>query len=362
MNFSTSEILKEDYQEVWNHIQNKAAFSGARFLITGIAGFLGFNFAHALSRLSALGCEPASVIGLDNFMFGTPPWLKTLCEKFPFFRVSQFDIAKDDLQHLPGSEKVDYVIHLASIASPSFYRRYPIETLDANVWGLRKLLDFYKHRSIKSLLFFSSSEIYGDPFPEFIPTGEDYRGNVPCLGPRACYDEAKRFGETLCYLYHQTLQMPIKIVRPFNNFGPGMSINDKRVVADFAKAVMQGEDMVIHSDGTPTRTYCYIRDALTGYFSVLLSKEFDVFNIGIDKPEITVRELAAIYQNWGEQLFDYRGRICSQPSPDQNYLIHNPQRRCPDIAKAKTLLGYAPGIEVHEGVGRYLKFLREVTA
>ena len=124
---------------------------------------------------------------------------------------------------------------MASIASPMFYRKYPIETLDANIWGLRRLLDYYMEKEMKGFLFYSSSELYGDPAPEAVPTSEDYNGNVCATGPRACYDESKRFGETMCMLFAQQYGMPIGVVRPFNNYGPGMKINDKRVPADFAK-------------------------------------------------------------------------------------------------------------------------------
>ena len=122
--------------------------------------------------------------------------------------------------------------------------------MDANVIGLRKLLDYYKEKPIKSFLFFSSSEVYGDPDPNRIPLEEDYRGNVATIGPRACYDEAKRFGETMSYLFAEKYNLPIKIVRPFNNYGPGMNLNDKRVPADFAKAVFENRDIEIFSDGT----------------------------------------------------------------------------------------------------------------
>ena len=145
---------------------------------------------------------------------------------------------------------------------------------------------------LKGLLFFSSSEIYGDPAPEAIPTNESYRGNVACLGPRACYDEAKRFGETLCWVFANTLGTPIRIVRPFNNYGPGMALTDSRAPADFGQCVMQNRDITIFSSGAPTRTFCYVADAVAGYFKALLHDRFDAFNIGIEKPEISVRELA----------------------------------------------------------------------
>ena len=161
------------------------------------------------------------------------------------------------------------------------------------MWGLRNLLDSYKNcNTLKSLVFFSSSEIYGDPDQDNIPTEENYRGLVSCTGPRACYDESKRFGETLCYVFRNQYDLPITIVRPFNNYGPGMNINDKRLPADLAACVIQNKDIVILSDGTPTRTFCYVSDAIIGYIKALNSSIKTEFNIGKSSPEISVLEFA----------------------------------------------------------------------
>jgi UDP-glucuronate decarboxylase len=252
---------------------------------------------------------------------------------------------------------------MASIASPSFYRQYPLETMDANIWGLRRLLDFYRGSiNLEGLLFFSSSEIYGDPDPTHIPTPEDYRGNVACVGPRACYDESKRFGETLCQVFAKKNNMPITVARPFNNYGPGMRLGDKRLPADFATCILNGSDIVILSDGSPTRTFCYISDAVVGYFLCLLHGKFDSFNIGIDKPEISVRQLAEIYKTVGQALMGYEGSVKYEPSNDSEYLTDNPNRRCPVIDKARKILGYAPQVMVEEGVRRYLQFLSQQKA
>jgi UDP-glucuronate decarboxylase len=330
-------------------------------VITGAAGFLGFNFIHNLAFLCEKGAGPERVLALDNFCLGRPVWLAEIAARFPAIEVHSFDVAKDDLAALITPKKVDYVIHLASIASPVFYRKYPLETIDANIWGLRGLLDLFKGTPLKGFLFYSSSEIYGDPHPDFIPTPEDYRGNVACMGPRSCYDESKRFGETLCYYYHEIHKVPLRIVRPFNNYGPGMNINDKRVVADFAKAVVEGRDIHILSNGAPKRTFCYVADAMVGYWKALLHSEFNVFNIGIERPEATVLELAEIYKAGGREAWDYSGSISYQTSEDPQYLKDNPQRRCPDISRARKVLGYAPEIEVKEGVLRYLMYLKEET-
>lgn len=350
-----NKALKRDLDYVAESFGN--AFEGKTILITGCAGFLGFFFSHFFAYLTKNGVN-LKLILLDNFMLGRPSWVEEIGDN-DRIKIHAFDVSKDDIKTIPLSERADFVIHMASIASPTFYRKYPIQTIDANVWGLRSLLDNYKASALKGLLFFSSSEIYGDPLPEYIPTNEEYRGNVSCIGPRACYDEAKRFGETLCYEYAREYNMPITIVRPFNNYGPGMRLDDRRVPADFAKAVVNGEDIVIHSDGTPTRTFCYVSDAVTGYLKALAYGRFDYFNIGIDRPEISVRELAEIYREAGRRIWNYGGKIIYERSEDKNYLTHNPSRRRPDITKARTLLGFNPRIMADEGVGQFLEYLRE---
>lgn len=337
--------------------EERGKLSGSTLLITGCAGFLGFYILHFLYRYrEALSLK--RILCLDNFMLGRPEWLREM-EADSRFTVGKFDIITGEIASVPGTDAVDFIIHMASIASPTFYRKYPIETIDANVFGLRKLLDFYCKKPIKGFLFFSSSELYGDPAPEAVPTDEEYYGYVCATGPRACYDEAKRFGETMCMLFAQKYGMPTGVVRPFNNYGPGMKINDRRVPADFAKNVTEGEDIQILSSGSPTRTFCYIADAVTGYLKVLLHGSYDYFNIGIDRPEISIERLAEIYQEAGRELFSYHGGITHLQSRDKEYLTNNPGRRCPKIGKAARLLGYQPEILVEEGVRRFLTFIKE---
>lgn len=335
----------------------KKKLFGSRILITGSSGFLGYYLLHFFYQYRD-ELFLRQVICLDNFLLGEPKWQEKFAadERFVF---RKFDIAEDEIADIVDADKVDFVIHMASIASPTFYRKYPIKTVDANVWGLRRLLDFYKERHLKGLLFFSSSELYGDPAPEAVPTPEEYNGNVNPVGPRACYDEAKRFGETLCLLFSQEYGLPIGVVRPFNNYGPGMKLGDKRVPADFAQAVLSGEDIAILSAGKPTRTFCYIADAMAGYLKVLLHGNYDYFNIGIDKPEISISQLADIYQAAGKEILGYGGKVIYAVPEDKNYLVNNPQRRCPVISKAKNILGYAPTIDVEEGVRRFLRFLKQ---
>lgn len=351
--------LEKDLQHTYEGLSHEEInkLKGSTILITGSAGFLGFYLVHFFYKF----CEKLKlkkVICLDNFMLGYPKWMDTIA-KHNQFVIQKFDIITDDIKLISEAEEVDLVIHMASIASPMFYRKYPIETMDANIWGLRGLLDFYKDKKIRGFLFFSSSEIYGNPVKEEIPTAEEYNGDVSCTGPRACYDESKRFGETMCLLFAKQYYMPIGVVRPFNNYGPGMKLSDKRVPADFAKNIVEGTDITILSSGSPSRTFCYIADAAVGYLKILLHGTYDYFNIGIEKPEITMTELADIYLKSGKRVLQYDGKIKYATSEDKEYLTNNPQRRCPDISKAQKVLGYQPTIYVEEGVVRFLQFIKE---
>jgi UDP-glucuronate decarboxylase len=352
-------ILEGDLQLIHRLLAARRPWDGATLVVTGCAGFLGYYIIHYFLRYAAeLGVR--KVIGLDTFLFGKPQWLLPLVEDFhSLFCLRSFDISRDRIEDVEGAKDAQYVIHGASIASPTFYRRYPIETIDANIWGLRRLLDFYKRaKELKGFLFFSSSEIYGDPDPRFIPTGEEYRGNVACVGPRSCYDESKRFGETMCYVFAKTYGLPITIARPFNNYGPGMRLGDNRLPADLAECLVARREISLFSDGSPMRTYCYVADAVAGYILCLLFGKHDYFNIGADKPEISVRELAEIYRVAGAEIFGYSAKISCGKSKDSDYLTDNPSRRCPDIRKAREKLGYDPQISLEEGVRRHLQFLR----
>ena len=351
--------LEQDLKYTYDSLTEEevSRLKGGTVLITGCAGFLGFYFVHFFYQF----CDKLNlkkVICLDNFMLGYPKWIDEMAEDERFV-IKKFDIIKDEIESIEEAKDADYIIHMASIASPMFYRKYPIETLDANIWGLRRLLDYYREKEIKGFLFYSSSELYGDPAPEAVPTSEEYNGNVCATGPRACYDESKRFGETMCMLFAQQYGMPIGVVRPFNNYGPGMKINDKRVPADFAKNIVEQKDITILSNGSPSRTFCYIADAIAGYLKIMLHGKYDYFNIGIESPEITIATLAEIYQQVGKEIFGYEGKVKYAVSEDKEYLTNNPQRRCPDITKARTILGYQPRISVEEGVRRFLQFIKE---
>lgn len=248
---------------------------------------------------------------------------------------------------------------MASIASPVFYRKHPIETIDSCTIGLKKFLEYFKDKNPEGLMYFSSSEIYGDPDNANIPTDEEYRGFVSCTGPRSCYDEAKRIGEAICAAYANTYNLPLAVIRPFNDFGSGMRIDDQRVPADFAKNIIDGNDITILSDGTPTRTFCYVADDIYGYLLALINGKYDYFNIGHEEPEISMKAFAQIYRRLAGELLGYNGNIVMKTHEDKHYLTDNPNRRKPVIAKARAILGFEPEITIEDGICNYLRWIGE---
>ncbi|MGB7605788.1 MAG: NAD-dependent epimerase/dehydratase family protein [Lutisporaceae bacterium] len=353
-----SDITRKDMEVIWNSLtkNDKQKLKGTTIFITGYAGSLGYSLLNFFA-LYGNELEVKKIYGIDNYMFGQPKWIEHIADNL-LFDLRKLDVITCDFEF---ARDADLIFHMASLASPVYYRQHPIETIDADVTGLRRLLEYYKDKPLKGFLFYSSSEAYGDPEPSQIPTPESYWGNVNTCGPRACYDESKRFGETLCYNFARQYAMPITVVRPFNNYGPGMRINDQRVVADFAKAVIDNEDIVIYSNGKPTRTFDYIPDATIGYIKCCLYGKFEVFNIGSNSAELTINELADIYKNIAIELFGYNKNIVYKIHTDREYLTDNPNRRCPDIAKAKNILGYEPQIHIEDGIRRYLEYLKELT-
>ena len=353
-----NKILDEDLKYSYDHLseEEKGKLYGSTILITGCSGFLAnFHLSFYKKYGKALGIK--KVIGIDTFLLGESPLITELNEE-SLFEIRKMDVGDFLRSDILSKYSIDYVVHMASVASPIFYRLFPIETIDSNIWGLRALLDGFKDRKLKSFLFYSSSEIYGDVDPRHVPTSEEYHGNVACIGPRACYDESKRFGETLCYCYNKQFGIPIKVVRVFNVYGPGMKINDRRVTSDFAKAIMNNEDIVVLSSGSPTRTFCYVSDSFVGEMKALLYDQFDVFNIGSPSPEINIDVLAKIFKTSALKIGEYDGNIIHSLSDDPDYLTDNPQRRCPDVSHARIILGYNPEISIEEGIKRYLLFLR----
>jgi UDP-glucuronate decarboxylase len=359
-----ADVVRADLGALCVSLSNEfERMAGSRLLITGGAGFLGHYLVQApLQWNRSPDCTaPIQITVYDSFLRGMPPWLAEAAAD-PHLQVDRYDV-RDPLPASP--DHYDYIVHAASIASPTYYRQRPIETMDANVNGLRTLLEYARERSdserrVRGFLFYSTSEIYGDPGPADIPTPETYRGNVSCVGPRACYDESKRYGETLAVNFARCFDLPITIARPFNNYGPGLKITDRRVIADFARNIFRNEDIVLLSDGSPTRTYCYVADAVAGYFKILAQgRPGEAYNIGAEAPELSIAELAELMADTARSLFGYRGQVVRRQSTDPEYLTDNPNRRCPVIDKARDELGYAPSMSLREGLERTLIWYRE---
>lgn len=332
--------------------------AGSNLLITGGAGFLGYYLvrsAVAWNEQVSNG-ERIRITVQDNYRRGYPSWLQEMTNS-AYVAMLKWDASQPLPSQTPDYE---YILHAASIASPTYYRKYPLETMDANVNGLRNQLDHAlrqreRGQPARAFLYFSSSEVYGDPDPNHIPTSETYRGNVSFTGPRACYDESKRYGETLCVTHARMHELPIKVVRPFNNYGPGQRLDDARVLPDFVRNVLNGDDIVVFSDGRSTRTFCYVADAVIGYYKALIrGRPGEAYNIGVEGPEISIGELASRLASVSRDLLDYQGRPVHGSNEDQNYLLDSPSRRCPSIAKAREELGYNPVVELDEGLRRSL--------
>jgi len=327
--------------------------NGTTLLVTGAGGFLASHFLETIAVYNESHRPGCRVLAADNFQSGLPQRIAWAQDR-PDILLAQCDISRG---WDPG-ERVDWIIHAASIASPPIYRRLPLETIDVNVNGTRHMLDLLR-REGRGMLFMSSSEIYGDPDTAHIPTAEDYRGYVSCTGPRACYDESKRLGETLATTYHRLYGSPVKIIRPFNVYGPGQRLDDGRIMPDLMSAAVHRRPIVLYSDGRPTRSFCYIRDAIRGMLLVLVAgASGEAFNVGNDE-EISIGELAQIVaQLEGPPHLP----IQFEMSKEQDYLSDNPQRRCPDLTKLKSLGVWRPEVKVREGVTRTLRSYREAAA
>lgn len=345
-------IVKEDIESVSSRLKAEwPLLEGKTILLTGGAGFLGNFFVAVFSHLNKVLSKPIKLLVIDNYITGS--------NDNPHINVGDPNISfltHDVRKPLPDDLRADYVIHAAGIASPAYYQKYPLETIEVAVNGTRNLLDFSLKNSVESFLFFSSSEIYGDPHPNFVPTPETYWGNVSSIGPRSCYDESKRLGETLCRVYHKHHSVPIKIVRPFNVYGPGMKVNDYRVISTFMAKGLRGEPLPVHDNGNQTRTFCYISDATVGFLKALLrGRNGEVYNIGNDQDEINVAALAKLINEVMPrpvevQFIDY----------PNTYPGGEPRRRCPDLTKARTEFGYEPLTKLKAGLARTFEWYKDI--
>jgi UDP-glucuronate decarboxylase len=325
--------------------------AGTTLLVTGAAGFLCSFVLDAIVALNEHFQHPCHVIALDNFRTALPERVEHLRAN-PNVTFVSHDVTVPYEPPVP----VRWILHGASIASPTFYRRFPLETIDANVVGTRLMLELAGRQNVAGFLQLSSSEIYGDPEAAAVPTTEEYLGRVSCTGPRACYDESKRLGETLCLIYHRRDETPVKIVRPFNVYGPGQRLDDARIIPDLVSAALEERPIVLFSDGSATRAFCYLGDFMRGMLSVLVAgAPGEAYNVGNDQE----MSIAAAAETMAQVAGSDRVRVEYRRSNDVDYLTDNPQRRCPSLAKVTAATGYRPEIGLHEGLARTLRSYQE---
>jgi len=344
-------LLKSDIDEVCQRLAVPArAFAGKTVLLSGGRGFLGRYFVEIFAHLNEnILDQPVNLIALDNLI--TSGQEGAIIPKIKNMRFVNHDVTKP----FEWDGPLDFVIHAAGIASPYYYRAYPIETLEVAITGTRRMLELAEANSAR-FVFFSSSEIYGDPDPKHVPMAESYRGNVSCQGPRACYDESKRVGETLCYIYHTTHGTKTNTIRPFNVFGPGMQETDYRVLPNFASRIKGGEPLNVYGSGNQTRTFCYITDAMVGFLLVLLKGvSGEAYNIGNPKPEISMVDLVKRIEVLSSKSVEYN--IVEYPD---SYPADEPNRRAPDIRKAKLQLDFSPQVDLDQGLKRFFDWANTV--
>ncbi|HOW59767.1 MAG TPA: NAD-dependent epimerase/dehydratase family protein [Candidatus Omnitrophota bacterium] len=345
-----SKIIQEDIVQLAKHLKDQLKhFEGKTFLVTGAGGFLG-NYIVLLFRYlnKYVLKKKLSAVLLDNFITGYEQHILS-DENLTFQKHNVIEPFKTD-------KKIDYLIHAAGIASPVYYTKFPVETMDVGTIGTRHMLDLAREKKVKSFLFTSSSEVYGDPDSKFVPTPETYFGNVSITGPRACYDESKRFGETMCVTYWNVYRVPVKMVRPFNVYGPGIRPDDYRVLPNFIEHALRKEPLPIHGDGRNTRSFCYINDAIEMIFRVLFSKAHgESFNIGNPEKEISVEELA----QYVVKAMPYPVKIVHIDPPHAVYSKSDPKRRCPDISKVQKAMGFKPRYGLKDGLARTVAWFQE---
>ena len=303
-------------------------------LITGGAGFIG---SHLVEKFLSIG---EKVIVVDNLLTGAIDNL-SLFNDNPNFIFMNHDVQ----HHIDIEMELDYVLHLASAASPKAYTEYPINTLKAGSSGTINTLGLAKAKNAKYLLT-STSEIYGNP--KVSPQSETYWGNVNPNGPRSMYDEAKRFSEAAVSSYNRIYNLNTRIVRLFNTYGPKMKIDDGRVVTNFIFQALKGEDITIYGKGDQTRSFCYVEDTLSGIIKAMDSESSEVFNIG-NPNEITVKKLAEIII----KLTNSNSSLKFLELPEDD-----PMQRKPDISKAEEFLNWSPKIPLEEGLLKTIDWVK----
>lgn len=324
------------------NINKKEIPRNKKILITGCSGFIGIYLVECLAEV--FQSNNNVIYGIDRI---EPK------KKFKNFKFYKRDLYKLNRNNIPKI-KFDYIIHLAGIPSPVYYKQYPLRTIFLNAELTRELLEICSKKNSK-FVFFSSSEIYGNPFSKFVPTKESYHGNVSSISDRSCYDESKRMGETYSYIFKNNFNVNVKIIRPFNFYGQGMRVNDERIIPRFFSQILNKKPITIFSNGKQTRSYCHIYDATTMIIKIIFSGKKFVYNVGNPYEEISAERLAKkIVKIYKKKDFTLK----KIPYP-KNYPSDEPSRRCPSISSFNSEFKFKPKINLSLGLNYFFKFAKK---
>ena len=344
-----NKIVQEDMKYIVDYLLPWKKFEGKTVLISGANGFLASYMVKALlyfndktrgRKVKVICCARNQSKSTERF------------EEYKYRDDIKF-VFQDICDPIAVDGDVHYIIHAASQASPKYYGVDPVGTLLANVLGTYNLLELARQKKVEGLLYFSSGEVYGEVTEKQLPTKESDYGYVDPANVRSCYAESKRMGENMCVSWAHQFGVPAKIARPFHTYGPGMSLDDGRVFADFVADIVNGKNILMKSDGSATRSFCYLADATIGFFLVLLTGEVgQAYNVGNDKGEISIYELAQTLV----RLFPEKGLkvIREERGDNQAYLKSKISRSCPDTSKIRAM-GWEPMFSVEDGFRRTIR-------
>lgn len=350
---TNNEIINEDLDQIESNLSEFALkIEGKTFVISGGAGFLGSWFSDTAIRMGG------KVICVDTLIASSQ---ETISHLLPH---PNFQFVQEDITTFRFPDNADYVVHMASIASPPLYQKDPIAVLDSGVLGTRNVLEQASEKPYEKIIFTSTSEVYGDPPDEQIPTPETYYGYVPSYGPRSMYDEAKRAGEAYCWAYRadsakKGVDLPIRIARIFNTYGPRIDIDNPsqygRALIKFVTQALNDDPITVYGDGKQTRSFCYVTDQITGLFKLLLTDDVngEVINIGNDT-ETSIGALAEMIKS----VSGSNSPIVYNAQPSYN-VETDPLRRCPDLTKANNMLSYNPSITLEDGIKRTIAWTKD---
>jgi nucleoside-diphosphate-sugar epimerase len=340
-----NKIILEDIETIINSGIDWKRFDEKTVLISGANGFLAAYMVETMCFLQLKGIVKS--IRILALVRNIEKAKKRFSQYAKFANL--FFIVQDVCDPIKINEKVDFIIHAASQASPKFYGIDPVGTLSANVLGTINLLKFAQTQTVESFLYFSSSEVYGVVDESIIPTKENEFGTLDPTDVRSCYAESKRMGENICVSYFYQHSIPTKIVRPFHTYGPGMDLNDGRVYADFVSNILGNKDIIMKSDGLAMRAFCYLTDAAIGFFKVLLDgKNGEAYNVGNPNCESSIVDLAQLLVN----MFPKKNlQLIKTEQTNNNYIKSMVLRNSPEISKMNKL-GWFPKTNLKDGFYR----------